>query len=102
MNGWAGVVPSEWVKVIYGMVFSLLAGFALGWVFTKIIERVFEMANRQAANIAFTAIQDLCAVALSFLHGAQDGQKFMSIAMLGIALSFGSSAPMRAASPCGS
>ena len=51
------------------------------------------MANRQAANIAFTAIQDLCAVALSFLHGAQDGQKFMSIAMLGIALSFGSSAP---------
>ena len=93
MNGWAGVVPSEWVKVIYGMVFSLLAGFALGWVFTKIIERVFEMANRQAANIAFTAIQDLCAVALSFLHGAQDGQKFMSIAMLGIALSFGSSTP---------
>lgn len=93
MNGWAGVVPSEWVKVIYGMVFSLLAGFVLGWVFTKIIERVFEMANRQAANIAFTAIQDLCAVALSFLHGAQDGQKFMSIAMLGIALSFGSSAP---------
>ena len=93
MNGWAGVVPSEWVKVIYGMVFSLLAGFVLGWVFTKIIERVFEMANRQAANIAFTAIQDLCAVALSFLHGAQDGQKFMSIAMLGIALSFGSSMP---------
>ena len=93
MNGWAGVVPSEWVKVIYGMVFSLLAGFALGWVFTKIIERVFEMANRQAANIAFTAIQDLCAIALSFLHGAQDGQKFMSIAMLGIALSFGSSTP---------
>lgn len=84
------------------MVFSLLAGFALGWVFTKIIERVFEMANRQAANIAFTAIQDLCAVALSFLHGAQDGQKFMSIAMLGIALSFAAPRPMRAASPCGS
>mgnify|MGYP002773554980 CR=1 FL=1 len=72
---------------------SLMAGFALGWVFTKIIERVFEMANRQAANIVFTAIQDLCALALSFLHGAQDGQKFMSIAMLGIALSFGSSTP---------
>ena len=27
------------------------------------------------------------------MHGAQDGQKFMSIAMLGIALSFGSSTP---------
>ena len=81
MNGWAGVVP------------SLLAGFALGWVFTKVIERVFAMVNRQTANTAFTVIQDLCALALSFLHGAQDGQKFMSIAMLGIALSFGSSTP---------
>ena len=93
MNGWAGVVPSEWVKVIYGMVFSLVAGFLLGWVFTKVIERVFEMANRQVANTAFTVIQDICALALSFLHGAQDGQKFMSIAMLGIAPSFGSSTP---------
>ena len=27
MNGWAGVVPSEWVKVIYGMVFSLWQAF---------------------------------------------------------------------------
>ena len=93
MNGWAGVVPSEWVKVIYGMVFSLVAGFLLGWVFTKVIERVFKMVNRQVANTAFTVIQDICALALSFLHGAQDGQKFMSIAMLGIALSFGSSTP---------
>lgn len=93
LNGLSGVVPSEWAKVIYGMVFSLVAGFILGWVFTKIIERLFTYINRQAANTAFTVIQDICAIALSFLHGAQDGQKFMSIAMLGIALSFGSSTP---------
>ena len=91
MNGWAGVVPSEWVKVIYGMVFSLVAGFLLGWVFTKVIERVFKMVNRQVANTAFTVIQDICALALSFLHGAQDGQKFMSTAMLAIALTVGKS-----------
>ena len=93
LNGFAGVVPSEWVKVIYGMVFSLVAGFLLGCVFSRIIERVFSAANRLAAYMAFVIIQDLCAVALSFLHGAQDGQKFMSIGMLGIALSFGMSAP---------
>ena len=93
LNGWAGVVPAEWAKVIYGMVFSLVAGFLLGWVFTRIIEFVFKAANRQAANKAFVVIQDLCAVALSFLHGAQDGQKFMSIGMLGIALSYGMSTP---------
>ena len=93
MNGWAGVVPAEWAKVIYGMVFSLVAGFVLGWLFTRLIEWIFKFVQRQAANKIFTIIQDIAAVALSFLHGAQDGQKFMSIAMLGIALSFGSSTP---------
>ena len=93
LNGWAGVVPSEWAKVIYGMVFSLVAGFVLGWVFVRAIEVLFRSVNRASANRLFAAIQDVCAVALSFLHGAQDGQKFMSIAMLGIALSFGSTEP---------
>ena len=81
LNGWAGVVPVEWAKVIYG------------WLFTKVIEALFRSVNRIYANRLFIIIQDLCAIALSFLHGAQDGQKFMSIAMLGIALSFGSSTP---------
>ena len=93
LNGWAGVVPAEWAKVIYGMVFSLVAGFILGWLFTKVIEALFRSVNRIYANRLFVIIQDLCAIALSFLHGAQDGQKFMSIAMLGVALSFGSSTP---------
>ena len=87
------MVPVEWAKVIYGMVFSLVAGFILGWVFTKAIEALFRSVNRIYANRLFVIIQDLCAIALSFLHGAQDGQKFMSIAMLGVALSFGSSTP---------
>ena len=93
LNGLAGVVPAEWAKVIYGMVFSLVAGFFLGWLFVKVIEKACAHVNRQAANHAFTGIQDVCAVALSFLHGAQDGQKFMSIAMLGVALSFGNPTP---------
>ena len=87
------MVPAEWAKVIYGMVFSLVAGFFLGWLFVKVIEKACTHVNRQAANHAFTGIQDVCAVALSFLHGAQDGQKFMSIATLGVALSFGNPTP---------
>lgn len=70
LNGLAGVVPAEWAKVIYGMVFSLVAGFFLGWLFVKVIEKACAHVNRQAANHAFTGIQDVCAVALSFLHGA--------------------------------
>ncbi len=92
-SGWAGVVPAEWAKVIYGMLFSLFAGFALGWLVVRIVEKIFSACNRHKANVAFTVVQNICAIALSFLHGAQDGQKFMSIALLGIALSFGSSDP---------
>ncbi len=89
MNGLAGVVPSEWAKVIYGMLFSLFAGFALGWSAVRIIETLFKNANRKNANKVSVVIQDICACMLSFLHGAQDGQKFMSIAMMGFMLSFG-------------
>ena len=53
------------------------------------IDMLQVMANRQRGNKVCMVLQDICACALSFLHGAQDGQKFMSIAMLGVALSFG-------------
>lgn len=89
MNGWAGVVPGEWVKVVYGLVFSLLAGFALGWIFTKLIEKLFSTINRETGNRISTVLQDVLACALAFLHGAQDGQKFMSIGMMGLAMAIG-------------
>ena len=89
LNGLAGVVLSEWMLVIYGMVFSLVGGFILGMVTTKIIEFLFSRVNRQRGNKVCMVLQDICACALSFLHGAQDGQKFMSIGLLGIALAFG-------------
>ena len=89
LNGLAGVVLSEWMLVIYGMVFSLVGGFILGMATTKIIEFLFSRVNRQRGNKVCMVLQDICACALSFLHGAQDGQKFMSIGLLGIALAFG-------------
>ena len=89
MNGVGGVVLGEWMKVIYGMAFSLVAGFVLGWLAVKLVEWAFRNIPRRASNAVFVAVQDVLAALLSFLHGAQDGQKFMSIAILGIALSFG-------------
>ena len=89
LNGLAGVVASEWMLVIYGMAFSLVAGFILGILITRLMERLFSWADRRIGNIVCMVLQDVCACALSFLHGAQDGQKFMSIGLLGIALAFG-------------
>lgn len=56
---------------------------------SKIVVFVFEKVERNTANKVCIVLQDICACALSFLHGAQDGQKFMSIGLLGIALVFG-------------
>ena len=50
LNGLAGVVLSEWMLVIYGMVFSLVGGFILGMTTTKIIEFLFSGVNRQRGN----------------------------------------------------
>lgn len=91
LNGWGGVVFGEWVKVIYGMLFSLIAGFVLGFVFVRLIELLFWWVNRVTGNKVCTIIQNVCAVVLAGLHGSQDGQKFMSIAILGMALVMGKS-----------
>ncbi len=91
MNGWAGIVWSEWAKVIYGLIFSLVVGFLLGYFVTKAVQALFNTLNRSKANKVCAAIQDVFACVLAFLHGGQDGQKFMSIALLGIALSLGMS-----------
>ena len=99
LNGWAGVVPGEWAKVIYGLVFSLVAGFGLGCLMTKIIERLFMRMRRARGNRICTHITNILACILAFLHGAQDGQKFMSIGVMGIALSLGEQASGSAGFP---
>ena len=48
-HGTSGINGAEWIKVIYGLVLSLILGF------------------------------------MSFMHGAQDGQKFIGVLFLGIA-----------------
>ena len=89
MNGWGGVVVGEWLKVLYGMAFSLIAGFILGWLSVRLVTFLFRNIPRKSSNYVFVILQDVFAAGLSFLHGAQDGQKFMSIALLGIMLALG-------------
>src|SRR5699024_2730127 len=71
-NGLSGVNGAEWVKVLYGLVMSLLLGFGTGWLIRK-------------ANIFFRYAQIFGAAAMSFMHGAQDGQKFIGVLFLGLA-----------------
>jgi len=76
----------EWIKVIYGLGISSVMGFSAGWLAVKAIRRAFRNVHRRNAEKIFTAAQIAGAAGVAFMHGAQDGQKFMSIMMLGVTL----------------
>ena len=61
-GGIAGINGAEWIKVLYGIIISTVLGFGMGYGITKIIETICK-------NI--------------------DGQKFMGIFLLGVALANG-------------
>lgn len=90
-NSFSGINGAEWMKVIYGLVLSTFLGFASGWVFVKLIELCCRDMNRQRTNGFFRKAQVGGAAAMAFMHGAQDGQKFMGVFMLGIFMARGQS-----------
>ena len=85
----AGVNWGEWMKVVYGLVISTVLGFGLGWLLAKLMGWLFGAVNRYVAERFFSGAQIAAAALLAFMHGAQDGQKFMSIAMMAIMLEMG-------------
>ena len=82
----SGINFSEWVKVIYGLLFSSILGFVLGFVFTRFIEVVFCRMERSRSTGFFKNAQIAGGAGMAFMHGAQDGQKFISVFLLGIFL----------------
>lgn len=90
-GGISGINPQEWVKVIYGLVISLGFGFLMGVVVVKAVERIFRNVNRRKTFSLFKNAQIAGAAGMAFMHGAQDGQKFMSVFMLGMFLAQGQS-----------
>lgn len=85
----AGVNGGEWVKVLYGIVISVVLGFGLGWLVCKIVTKIFYHAQRQKTEPVFKFAQIFGAACMSFMHGAQDGQKFMGVILLCVFLSNG-------------
>ena len=84
-----GVNGSEWAKVLFGLVFSLVFGFVLGFLVAKLIQKVCRRANYRKANAFFDKGQVVAAAGTAFMHGAQDGQKFMGVFLLGLVLARG-------------
>ena len=83
LGGANSVNVHEWMKVIYGLALSIGLGFVMGWVLCKLVSILFAAANRRRANAFFKYAQIASAAAMSFMHGAQDGQKFIGVLFLG-------------------
>lgn len=86
-----GINPFEWIKVIYGLILSTALGFASGFFCARGIEKICARADRRKTNRYFKKAQIAGGAAMAFMHGAQDGQKFMSVFLLGIFLVNGQS-----------
>jgi PiT family inorganic phosphate transporter len=82
-NSWFSAVNwSSWVKVLYGFFGSLILGFLLGYLLTKLIEVICAKMRRGETTRFFTKAQIISASGMSFVHGLQDGAKFIGIFMM--------------------
>ena len=84
LGGLNAVNGQEWTKVLIGLVVSTILGFGGGYLITKLLAFIFRDVPRSKATKFFTWGQASAAAANAFLHGAQDGQKFMGVFMLGL------------------
>ena len=88
-SGLAGINGAEWIKVVYGLLLSTVLGFFMGWLTAKILGLICRNMDRRRTEGFFRGAQICGAAAMSFMHGAQDGQKFMSVFLLGVFLANG-------------
>lgn len=88
-GGIEGINGAEWVKVIYGLGLSTILGFASGFIVCKLVGLICYHMDRRRTDGFFQYAQIGGAAAMAFMHGAQDGQKFIGVLFLGIAFSNG-------------
>ena len=102
-GGLAGLNGAEWYKVLLGLLFSAVFGFGGGFAATKgarrgrrALEKETGAAGERAGlcgkgppplrDAGFRKAQRFGAAAMAFLHGAQDGQKFIGVFLIVLAL----------------
>lgn len=89
LQGGKGINGKEWMSVVYGLFMSTILGFGLGFLVTRFTGYLCKGMDRRKTTKFFKNAQVAGGAAMAFMHGAQDGQKFMGIFMLGIVLSGG-------------
>jgi len=71
-------------KVIFPLVGSPIAGFAIGFALMGLIFNVFRRAHPKTMNDRFRRLQVLSAAYMAFSHGSNDAQKTMGVMTLAL------------------
>lgn len=82
LRGLNAIVWGQWQKVIYGIFISVLLGFGLAYLLCRSVTLIFRKVARRKTEPFFRVAQIVGSAAMAFMHGAQDGQKFMGIILL--------------------
>jgi PiT family inorganic phosphate transporter len=78
---------SGWQKVLWGLIFSTLFGFASGRIVIAIVQRLSRNTVPGRVRRLFRGLQILSSAFMAFSHGSNDGQKFMGAFTLALVLS---------------
>ncbi|MBQ2253236.1 MAG: inorganic phosphate transporter [Clostridia bacterium] len=81
-TGESPVAWEQWGKVGFGLILSTVLGFGLGYLCTKLTVLCFSRTDRRKTRGFFRGGQIFGGAAMSFMHGAQDGLKFMGVLVL--------------------
>lgn len=76
--GISAVNSAEWINVGIGLLWSILGTFILAYIITKLLKKF--LSKIQDKIISKFQVVGMCA--MSFMHGAQDGQKFIGILII--------------------
>jgi inorganic phosphate transporter, PiT family len=77
---WSGVID----KVILPLLASPIIGFVLGFIFMKILFKIFAKATQTFVNRWFSKLQIISAMLMALMHGTNDSQKSMGIITLAL------------------
>ena len=89
MGGFSAINLDEWMNVIYGLVLSTFLGFFLGYLIVKLIEWICKPLSRNGPEGFFGKAQIVGGAMMAFMHGAQDGLKFIGVFILGMFIAHG-------------
>lgn len=81
-KGFSGIDLSEWKKVIYGLLVSVVFGLVLGLIVSKLTVKMFIKKDKSKSDKFFSVSQVISSIFMSFMHGAQDAQKFVGVLLL--------------------